>query len=308
MRADGVLRTAMIALVSSLLFACQAPDGARPAGPVAFVDVSGHRVVIDDSKLPPEPVVARAAAATPSVVASSAAPSPATAGILDEAEYVPAEEFERQMDEKAGDRFYLVPDGKGGLGPVTAKTLEAGEPAPAAPVVGELPEHQEPLLACPPGGARLEHLLLLDDKARALTLDFPVHDPTLKTRQRFAGYRLKIPSGATGVRLTGILRNGASPDVAVLQAIDAVPLAVVNNYATESIPETPFRYAMVKGAMPVLMGSGGARELVVIEGGWARQVLDTMCRPERGAHTATGGRVVVEFVGNSKEDSKGGQR
>lgn len=300
MRADAVPRGVALFLVSSLLLACQARDGAIPAGPVVFVDAAGNRVVVDSPAIAaatsPQPeagmelVPIREAISRDDAV--PVAPEP-----IDESAYVDAEEFERQMEEKAGNRFYMLPDGPGSFSAVTAATMNAGEPEPSPDVLGEGAPGQ--LLACPPGAAALQYLLTVEEELRAHTLEFPARDPTLKTNQRYAGYRLRIPPGVEQVRLSGFHGKGGSPDVVVLQAIDGVPLAVINNYATKSIPENLFRYAMVQGSMPVLAGGGKARELVVMEGGWARRVLHSACRPDQAGHTSTGGKVAIEFLGSS---------
>lgn len=302
MRVDAASRGAALVLVSSLLLACQARDGSAPSGPVVFIDAAGNRMVVD------APAIAAATAPKPEagmelapitealVRTDTPAVMPAQEPI-DESAYVDAEEFERQMEEKSGNRFYMLPDGTGTYSAVTAATLAAGEPAPPPEVTGEGAPGQ--LLACPPGGEPLQYLLQVEDESRAHTLEFPVLDPNLESRQRYAGYRLHIPPGVEQARLSGFHGKGSSPDVVVLQAVNGVPLAVINNYATESIPENLFRYAMVRGSMPILAGGGKARELVVMEGAWARRVLHRACRPDQAGHKSTGGKVAIEFVGGT---------
>lgn len=301
MRADAASRGAALFLVSSLLLAC-ASDGSAPAGPVVFIDAAGNRMVVDRPAIAaataPKPEagmelapITEALVRTDAPQAALPAPEP-----IDKSAYVDAEEFERQMEEKSGNRFFMLPDGTGTYSAVTAATLAAGEPPPPE-VAGEGSPGQ--LLACPPGGEPLQYLLQVDDESRAHTLEFPVLDPSLKSRQRYAGYRLHIPPGVEQARLSGFHGKGGSPDVVVLQAIDGVPLAVINNYATESIPENLFRYAMVRGSMPILAGGGKARELVVMEGAWARRVLHQACRPEQAGHKSTGGKIAIEFVGGT---------
>lgn len=301
MRADAASRGAALVLVSSLLLAC-ARDGAAPAGPVVFIDAAGNRMVVDAPAIAaataPKPEAGMELAPITEALVRTDAPTvmPAPEPI-DESAYVDAEEFERQMEEKSGNRFYMLPDGTGTYSAVTAATLAAGEPPPPPEVTGEGAPGQ--LLACPPGGAALKYLLRVEDESRAHTLEFPVLDPSLKSRQRYAGYRLHIPPGVEQARLSGFHGKGGSPDVVVLQAIDGVPLAVINNYATESIPENLFRYAMVRGSMPILAGGRKARELVVMEGAWARRVLHPACRPDQAGHKSTGGKVAIEFVGGN---------
>lgn len=299
MRAEAAPRGAALLFVCFLLVACQARDGATPAGPVVFFDAAGNRMVIDQPPAAagePKPEAGMELAPIAQADARTDAPPPATTAI-DETAYLPAEEFERQMEERSGNRFFMLPDGTGTYSAVTAATLAAGQPPPPPVVSGEGAPGQ--LLACPPGGEPLKYLLEVEDESRAHTLAFPAIDPSLKTRQRYAGYRLHIPPGVERVRLSGFHGKGGSPDVVVLQARAGVPLAVINNYATESIPENLFRYAMVRGSMPILAGGGKARELVVMEGGWARRVLPRECRPDQAGHKSTGGKVAIEFVGDN---------
>lgn len=291
MRAAAMSRCLLATVFIAWLAGC-AERTAGPLGQVVFVDAAGNRMVVDDSR-PPAPGVNRMQAipgvepGLPLPVREVAEPPP------DDADFLPVEEFEKRMEEKAGQRFFLLPDGQGGYEGVSASTLAAGDPVPPA---GSGKTPAPVMLACRPGHPALEHLWLLDEGGRSHNLEFPVRDPTLKTRQRYAGYRVPIPEDTREIRMTGIFRDGASPDVVALQAEAMVPLAVVNNYATESVPENLFRYAMVVGVMPVLGEGRAVRELVVLEGGWARQVLDRSCRPAQGPHKSVAGKVAIEFL------------
>lgn len=223
---------------------------------------------------------------------------PETVRQWDGENYIDAEEFEQSLERRSGERFYTLPDGLGGQTVVSAETMQRTVPEAGTAE----PEHDtDPWLSCPPGGP-LEHLWLLDEGGRAHTLVFPAYDPTLTTRRRYAGYRLPIPTGVDAVRVTGIIRQGLAPDVAVMQTGGAGSIAVVNNYATESIPETLFRHAMVSGTVTLPAGDPETRELVVMEGGWARRTLDVSCRPVPVANSSHAGKVTVEFLTRSRAE------
>ncbi len=292
MRVDAMSRGLILFSCVFWLAGCAGRTTA-PSGPVVFVDAMGHRTVVDDrSALAPPAESHRAVDKLIGEAPQSASPVVTTPAPINDDEFVPSEEFERSMNEKSGQRFYMLPDGSGRLEGVTASELLADQ---AVQAVTPTAEHST-LLACKPGLPPLAHLLLLDEGGRAHNLEFPVHDPTLKTQQRYAGYRLPIPPETRSVRLAGVLQKGESPDVVVLQANGGVPIAVVNNYATESIPENPFRYATVRGEMALLGSATASRELVVMEGAWARKTLDKSCRPEQGAHRSVSGKVSLEFL------------
>ncbi|HEY0663631.1 MAG TPA: hypothetical protein VGD18_03395, partial [Thiobacillaceae bacterium] len=168
MRADAVSRGAALFLVSSLLVAC-ASDGSAPAGPVVFIDATGNRVVVDRPAIAaataPKPEAGMELAPITQALGRTAAPPVATPEPLDPSAYVDAEEFERQMEEKSGNRFYMLPDGTGTYRAVTASTLAAGAPLPPPEVTGEGAPGQ--WLACPTGSEPLQYLLEVEDESRA---------------------------------------------------------------------------------------------------------------------------------------------
>lgn len=262
-----------------------------------FVDAVGNRMQIDTSATAPERRADAVQAASPEAPAAASAeePAPTPATTWEGETYVDVEVYEEEAKKRADDRFYLLPDGLGRSTPVKAAALEA-DPQAVADAQRAAPM---PLLACPPTQA-LGHLLRLDAAGAMQTLDFPVYDPTLNTRRRYAGYVLPVPPSVNAVRVTAFMRARMTPDVVVLQTNgDGVPQVVVNNFATETIPEGLFRYGKVVGTVPLVSGESPQRDLVVLEGSWARKVLPDVCRPTGSSGQTHVGQVMVEFLTSS---------
>lgn len=297
-------RYLFLLLVAAALAGCQqrAADGATSAGPVTFVDAAGNRMVVDVPVDAATAAPARSAwvdaasagqgeAAVPAGVAPGAS-TVIPAATLDATTYVDVEDLERQVLERNKERFYLLPDGTGGQQVVTAGAIDLSTGA-RTPAYTVTPGPRATPVACPVS-APLAHLLPADERHRQYSLQFPVTDPEFAGR-RFAGYSIAVPDGVRLARVMAIVRSGLSADVAVVLANQAgVALAVVNNIATESIPESAFRYAMVGANVP-LDAKPGLR-LVVLEGPWARKVLPQVCRPAERPATSVTGKVSVEFL------------
>lgn len=269
--------------------ACQqAGRAASPGGPVSFVDAAGNRMLVDMPSA--TPVVAQPIlpdAEIPGSASVQAAPDDLSLEAYPDSEQLSRER--RALDNK---RFYALPDGTGGRQVVTSEVLNAMAPSEDEP--GDRGPDTE-LLPCGKAPA-MPYLLAVDEAAVQHSLVFPVLDPSFSKR-RYAGYSVPIPPAASTARILTILKNGLRADVVVFTADSTgVPIAVVNNIATETIPETLFRYAMVATNVPLSVGAAGQR-LAVVEGTWARKLLPATCRPpapESGS--AVSGKVSVEFT------------
>lgn len=306
-----------------LACSCTAPASRPGAGSVTFVDAVGNRMQVDVPPPADQPPTAtdgkpaRPAAAMPEVPAAPAmtevpaTPAPPARGELPQAPaaagadtgrvefggevYQDVDRLDPAQQQRAGERFYQLPDGQGGRQVVTASTLgmNDGPPLPPAP----RPVFEDHVLPCAAGAASLEHLLETRASRADLLLKFPVYDPTLDTRRRYAGYRIAVPENTESLAVRAVVGKQGAPDVLlVLADADMRPWMVVNNNATENIPENLFRYAMV--AMDVPLGASVPKGswLVVIEGPWARRVLADECRPSARIGTAVSGQLTIRFV------------
>lgn len=296
------LRYLSCLLAAAALVGCQQrpADGAASAGPVTFVDAAGNRMVVDvpvdaSAAAPAREAWVDSATTAQAVLSDGTAPGSSTAipaATLDATTYVDVEDLERQVLERNKERFYLLPDGTGGQQVVTAGAIDLSTGA-RTPAYTVTPGPRATPIACP-ASAPLAHLLPADERHRQYSLQFPVTDPEFAGR-RYAGYSIAVPDGVRLARVMAIVRGGLSADVAVVLADQAgVALAVVNNIATESIPESAFRYAMVGANVPLDTSPG--RRLVVLEGPWARKVLPQVCRPAERPATSVTGKVSVEFL------------
>lgn len=291
-------------LLAAVLPGChRAADSGAPAGPVTFVDAAGNRMVVDVPSAGSASVAPAQSAwidmanaeqgdGQPSAGTAPGQSSPLTADALDTTTFVDVDDLEREVRERNKERFYLLPDGMGGKQVVTAGAMDltASGQTPAYTITSG---PRAVFLACP-ASAPLAHLLPEDDRHRQYSLMFPVTDPEYAGR-RFAGYSIAVPDEVRLARVLAIVRSGTSADVAVVLTDRAgVALAVVNNIATESIPESAFRYAMVGANVPLDPAPG--LRLVVLEGPWARKILPAACRPAERSAVAVAGKVSVEFL------------
>lgn len=241
--------------------------------------------VTAEARPAPAPIM-DVAAALP--IAPAAGPEMA----LQEDQYLDVDVLDAQLRQRESERFYLLPDGGGGRQVVTAGVL-AGT-AKAEPVAGaEVPTAVWRSCAAAPA---IPHLLAVTDTATQQSLVFPVIDPRAPS-VRYGGYSLPLPDRATQARVQAIVRDGMSADIAVVLVNAAgSAVAAVNNIATESIPETLFRYAMVAGNVPLAGHAESGYRLVVMEAPWARKLLPAGCQPAVGNKVAVAGRVSVEFM------------
>lgn len=271
-----ILRTLLIGLLAALA-ACQ---GAAPRstagqpGEVVFVDAVGNRMHVD--------------------VAHEPARSPSASEFGGE-QFVDVDTLDQQAEERSRDRFYPIPLPGGERGIVSARALGA---EPAGNLTQAEPERQTlaELKMCSQGPV-IEHLLVRETPALHVDLVFPVYGDSLAPLRRYAGHALPLPAGAVAVRLWVIVQGTTTPDlVALLVDRDGRVTSIVNNIATESIPENLFRYGRVGSVIPLPREAASGERLVVMEGHWARKILPVECQPATSLGAAVAGRSTLEFL------------
>lgn len=271
-----ILRTLLIGLLAALA-ACQ---GAAPRstagqpGEVVFVDAVGNRMRVDVAHVP---------AKVPS------------ASEFGGEQFVDVDTLDQQAEQRSRDRFYPIPQPNGERGIVSARALGA-EPAGSVTQAEPAPQTLAELKACSHGPV-VEHLLVREVPALHVDLAFPAYGDSLAPQRRYAGHALPLPAGAVTVRLWAIVQGATAPDVvALLVDRDGRVSAVVNNIATESIPENLFRYGRVGSVIPLPREAASGARLVVMEGHWARKMLPVECQPAISPGSAVAGRVTLEFL------------
>lgn len=222
-------------------------------------------------------------------------PGPGSSTVYEGDSFVDVETFERELEERNRERFFTFPDGSGSRQTVTRGVLAEAVPSPV-PVSEPLPE-----TGIRPCGARVR-LPVIREKGSQRQYDLEY--PALERRDRRAGYVLPVPAGATGVSLDAWVRAGQYNEV-VLGVLDAegFVVAVVNNSPTESIPETPFRYASVKWVLSLPRPVVAAGAVLVLDREVAARSLPAACRVPagEGGKNFSGGRVTLRFLGNAEK-------
>lgn len=254
---------------------CQGSGAGRAAagGQVVFVDVAGNQMMVD-------------------VAASSPDDELSWAGEV----YEDTESFEARVQERGADRFFVVPDGSGSTQTLMADdVVGVADPSYRDDVVGVTdPSYSDAhwvhcavpvALALLPVAAQQRH-----------TLAFPVIEKGL----RYAGYRVPLPAmpltaRAQGLSVWSYVRKGRHVDVliAALNEDDGNITAVIDNMATETIPESAFRYGSVGGSVRL----AGAADPVptqwaVLDGEWVRASAPGACWPPIAVGPASAGQVV----------------
>ncbi len=272
-----ILRAPLIGLLAAVLVACQsaAPHStAGQPGEVVFVDAAGNRMLVD--------------------VVHESAKLPSASEFGGE-QFVDVDTLDQQAEQRSRDRFYPIPQPGGERGIVSARALGA-EPAGSVALAEPARQMLAELKACSHRPV-IEHLLVREAPAQHVDLLFPAYGDALAPPRRYAGHALPVPTGAVAVRLWAIVQGATAPDVvALLVDREGRVSAVVNNIATESIPENLFRYGRVGTVIPLPRATVSGERLVVLEGHWARKMLPVECHPAASPGLAVGGRVTLEFL------------
>lgn len=257
-------------------------------GPVVFVDAAGNRMVVDTSSR------ARAKP-SPEAPEKTAPVATATGKALSFAgeDYVDAGDLQQQMDSREKERFFVVPDGSGARQTLTADQMGVGDAAANAAALPALP-----VLALSACDTAVRLPLLAGDRRRHHELEFPA----IHRQHRYAGYLVTPPGNALGVTLWTWVQKGrrASPLLAIVDADGAVT-AIVNNFPTESIPESMFRYGRVGGSMSLGAALPIGGHVAVLDGAMATTLLPAGCLPAAAgaADDQAGGLVTLEFSGST---------
>lgn len=288
---DATAALAAAAGVIFLLVGCTA-TGDHSGGVAAYVDpVSGRQVVI-------EVPASEAAPALPSLPSTEAASTRQSYGlpIADDAEYIDADVLDRELLQRDGERFFVLPDGTGVTRPVAAADLGAVRPSgvvdagslsrQAAIPQGEIWRtcSSGPVLPVLPVGAERRHVLSF---------------PAVSGERRHAGYRIPVPAGRQFLELWSVVR-GDGAVMPVLAQVDGQGrvVAVAYSVPTQTQPETPFRYARLgfRLILPAIPPDGS---LVVLDAALVQALLPPDCRPvsppDIKVRPVAGGTMTLDF-------------
>ncbi len=310
---DAIVCAPVFSLLLCLV-GCQGSGAGRGGeiGQIVFVDVAGNQMVVDVAGRDAGDADAADSRANGPLLEDIPTDTASSADGLSWAGevYEDAESFEARVKDRSADRFFVVPDGSGSTQTLTAELLGAG----GVPVGGvhdadnrghgpPLPQAHwiqcaEPVaLALLPAAMQRQHNLV-----------FPVIEKGL----RYAGYRVPLPEGVRGVSVWSYIRKGRHVD-ALLASVgnggDNIT-AVIDNIATETVPESMFRYGSVGGR--VLLASAttvAPAQLAVLDGTLVRGSAPVQCWPSIPPNASAllsgemtfGGAVTLEFSGGRGE-------
>lgn len=222
---------------------------------------------------------------------------------LDDTDHIDVEDMDRELERRSGERFFVMPDGTG-----VVRTLTADQVDPALRKVdsgsslhGFGEEPGEPVMplwrACGAEGIK-PGLVLRREKLRRHVLSFPAVE-----RQSYRpGYALPIPSGTRIAAFSTVVQGGRAvhPLLVRLDTNGAV-IAVAYSVATETVPESRFRYARVGFQVPIPSGGEGEM-LALVDAASSRRFLKACgleWQPADFAVPGSSGTVILEFSAGS---------
>lgn len=272
-------------LLACVLTGCATRDAAPvPAGeraPAVFYDATGKRVLVD---------VAAPDAARPDSPAE--APAPAPGDRFQGESYRTEEEVNRELATRTGERFYMIP-GAGGSAPpekLTAAELGVDPDKPRkAPPPGPMPTAD--FLACP-APVRVEGLVGGPVRGRQASIDLPI---VMADGPR-PGYALLFGRRPARLNVWSVIQGAPPVDVvvALLDERNQV-VAVVNNFATETIPDSLFRYGKVGGGIDLDQAPWPVAGIAVLGVREAARLLPAGCLPALPPDPVEKGRVMMTW-------------
>lgn len=275
-----------MAALALVLGGCRAGGAPESAGPVVFFDAAGNRMVVGQN---PKPAASDAASEP-----QPQTPDELTADLgkkdFGGESYVDADDFQRRLDQREAQRFYVVPDGSGSRQMLSAGDIGIGEqPAPAQelPVAGQWRVCRVivPLLPLKPAQRYDVHFPALDDDKIA-----------------HAGYLLAAPEGATRALLRTWIRGG-SRAFPVLARVDAEGrvVSIVNNMPTQSIPESTFRYGSVMGTLSLPAAADSKTRYALLDAVTLAGRMPPSCGMPEGGEGISAGLVTLQFSGMGEQ-------
>lgn len=260
------MRNALIVFLSVLLIAAcrSSPEQGSVAGPVVFIDAAGNRMTVAGATGTGSAQADANPAEAPEATTSTQASLP-TKDFRGEG-FVDSEDFEKELEERQSERFFVIPDGSGLRQTLPAGAIGAGTQRITAPV--------EPTTSAGWQVCRVILPLLELKPAARYDVSFPAMDEDSVV---YGGYLLPAPPRSSRMTVWSYVRKGirAEPVLARVDEQGRV-LSIVNNMPTQSIPETGFRYASVGGNVSLNHFAGSAR-FALLDGARLQGKLPPAC-------------------------------